>query len=215
LEAVDMSGIDDRNHPVTVHARAMVPRIAERTSDGTLLLMMGTRDADLVRTYARLSSRRLDLVLAYPWQHHEVLRYELPAGYAVTSLPLARHVQSKFGSFDLRVRVQEKYDRQDDSQGDRLPRVPPGTVIADARLDVQRDRIPAGDYPAFRKFLADVDAVMAERIVVERASEARARMNSAPPSPAAHDPGPSSDEQPAARGRHQPVVERARGSATP
>ncbi|MEO5769254.1 MAG: DUF3857 domain-containing protein [Polyangia bacterium] len=215
LEAVEMSGIDDRNHPVTVRARALVPRIAERTSDGSLLLMMGARDADLVRTYARLSSRRLDLVLAYPWQHQEVLRYELPAGYAVTSLPRARHIQSKFGSFDLRVRVQEKHERQDDPQrDDRLPPVPPGTVIAEARLDVQRDRIPAGDYAAFRKFLADVDEVMAERIVVERASEAG--VNSAPSSAAAHEPGASaSDEQPAAPGRPQHVVERARGAGAP
>ena len=155
LDTVEMSGIDDRNQPVIVDAKALVPRIAERTAAGGLLLTVGTRDADLVRTYARLSSRSSDLVLAYPWQHQEVLTYRLPPGYQVASLPRARHIESKFGRFDLRITASTRL----------------GTVVSEGGLVVDRERISPPEYPAFRSFLADVDAVISERIVVESTPE--------------------------------------------
>jgi hypothetical protein len=150
LESVEMPDIEDRNHRVTVNARATVPRLAEQTSAGALSLMLGARDGDLVLTYARLSRRKSDLVLAYPWQHHEVITYHLPVGDQATSLPRSRRIETKFGRFDLSVLATRS-----------------GTVVAESRLDVARDRIAPADYPGFRSFLADVDAAMAERIVVE------------------------------------------------
>ncbi len=155
LESVEMLGIDDRNRPVTVNAKANVPRLAEATPDGGLLLMLGTRDTDLVRTYARLSNRRSDLVLAYPWRHEETITYQLPAGYHAPLLPKDRLIQNRFGRFELRV----------EKRGTGL--------VVDARLDVARERIAAADYEDFRHFLADVDTAMSERIVVERAREAK------------------------------------------
>ncbi len=152
LESVEMSGIDDRNRPVTVDAKALVPRMAERTSNGGLSLMVGARDGDLVRTYARLSGRRSDLVLAYPWRHQEVITYQLPPGHVATSLPRSRTLETRFGHFDLRIEASAH-----------------GTVVSEARLVVERDRVAPVDYAAFRAFLADVDAAMAERIVVEPA----------------------------------------------
>ena len=187
-----------------------------------------------MRTYARLSTRRLDLVLAYPWQHQEMLKYELPGGYTVTSLPRSRHLQSKFGSFDLRVRAplpegahghaeRPRHVSPGDRQEERTSSPTAGTVIAEARLDVAQDRISAGDYPAFRKFLAEVDAVMAERIVVSPAPEAR--VHGAPssaiplpfPVPTSHRDGSSasSSDHPGPGGPHQPMVERAPGAGTP
>jgi cellulose synthase operon protein C len=154
LTAVDMPGIGDRNQPVTVNAKATVPGVAESTPDGGLLLRLGAREVDLVRTYARLSSRTSDLVLAYPWRHDEVVTYQLPRDFRVTSLPASRVVETRFGRFVLRVQT-----------------VNPREVTADARLDVAQDRIAPADYGDFRRFLADVDAVMAERIVIERAPE--------------------------------------------
>ena len=52
---------------------------------------MTGRDADFVRTYARLSARRQELVLGYPWQHDEELTYRLPSGWRLaTGAPPAR-----------------------------------------------------------------------------------------------------------------------------
>jgi len=158
LSSLSMPGLEDRNTPVVVKATATVPRLAERAPDGELSLMLGARDADLVRTYARLSSRHLDLVLAYPWQHQESIRYHLPPGFHVASLPAPRKVETRFGRFELRVEA-------------RGP-----AVSTEVSLDVKRDRIAPADYPEFRRFLADVDAVMAERIVVRQEASASAHV---------------------------------------
>jgi hypothetical protein len=152
LLSVDMPSIEDRNRPVLVKARATVPRLAEPTADGGLLLPVGAREADLVRTYARLSQRRSDLVLGYPWQHDEAITYRLPVGQRAAWLPPRRRIDSRFGSFELEV----------ERQG-------PTIVRTRARLDVTRERVPAAAYPEFRRFLADVDAALGERVVVTAA----------------------------------------------
>jgi transglutaminase-like putative cysteine protease len=144
LAAVDMPRIEDRNTPVTVQASVNVPRLARPSGTGALELPVTGRDADFVRTYARLSARRQDLVLAYPWQHDEELSYRLPAGWrlAAGTPTAARVVDSPFGSFRL------------DVAGDR------GTVRVRSSLNVTRARIAPADYAKFRAFLLEVDAVL-------------------------------------------------------
>ena len=151
LLSVDMPGIEDRNRPVTVLSHATIPALAERTADKALRLAMGTHEIDLARTYARLSDRDSPLVLGYPWQHQEQIAYQLPPRFAVTHLPTSRRIDSPFGHFDLRVQ------ELDGSAGSP-------TVVVTGALDVERDRISAAEYPAFRRFLAEVDSAMAERI---------------------------------------------------
>ena len=100
-----MPNIEDINVPVTVRASVNVPRLARAAGAGALELPVTGRDADFVRTYARLSARGQDLVLAYPWQHDEELSYRLPSGWrlAMGAPPPARVVDSPFGSFRLEV----------------------------------------------------------------------------------------------------------------
>src|SRR5262249_33596961 len=71
LTKVEMPGIEDRSRPVRVRATASVPHLADAASGGALALPLGSREADFARTYARLSARKTDLVLAYPWRHEE------------------------------------------------------------------------------------------------------------------------------------------------
>ena len=94
-----MPAIEDRNAPVTVRAGVTVPRLARAAGGGALDLPVTGRDADFVRTYARLSARRQELVLGYPWQHDEELSYRLPAGWRLTAgaPPARRVVDSPFG----------------------------------------------------------------------------------------------------------------------
>ena len=154
LLSVEMPGIEDRNRPVTILAHATVPGLAERTSGDGLKLGLGTREVDLVRTYARLSARRSALVLSYPWQHEEEIDYRFPAGFELTHVPASRRIESPFGHFDLRVE-----------------RLAPGEVRVIGTLDVARDRVSAEEYPAFRRFLAAVDSMMAERITAAPAAK--------------------------------------------
>ena len=98
---------------------------------------MTGRDADFVRTYARLSARRQELVLGYPWQHDEELSYRLPSGWrlAAGAPPARRVIDGPFGRFSLEVELD-------------------GSVLrVRSSLNVIRARISADDYPKFRAFL--------------------------------------------------------------
>jgi tetratricopeptide (TPR) repeat protein len=146
---VKMPGLMDRNRPVTVLARATLPRLGELLPGGGMALGLGVRDGDLVRNYARLSARRSDLLLAYPWQHEERVSYRLPPGFRIERLPGARELSTRFGRFALSI----------EPSG-------PSTLVVSSRLDVARARIAPGDYPDFRRFLGDVDAIMRERVIL-------------------------------------------------
>ncbi len=149
LTAVEMPRIEDRNAPVTVRSQVAVPRLGRLTAGHALELPVTGRDGDFVRTYARLSARRQDLVLAYPWQHDEALDYRLPAGWRLTGgAPPPRTIESPFGRFRLSVEVEG------------------GVLRVRSALDVTRARIPAGDYLRFRAFLGEVDAALAQPVVV-------------------------------------------------
>ena len=155
LLSVDMPGIEDRNRPVTVVAHASIPDLAEKTSGAGLRLSLGTHEVDLARTYARLSERRSPLVLGYPWQHDEQIVYQFPRRFALTHVPESRRIVSPFGSFDLQVRQEGA-----------------ATVTVTGDLEVRRERVTAAEYPAFRRFLAEVDSAMAERITAAPETEA-------------------------------------------
>ena len=155
LETVDMPRIEDRNAPVTVRASVTVPRLGRASGAGALELPATGRDADFVRTYARLSARGQDLVLAYPWQHDEDLSYRLPPGWrlATGAAQPARVVDSPFGSFRLEVAAER------------------GVVRVRSSLNVTRARIVPADYARFRAFLLEVDAALNTPLGVTAAEE--------------------------------------------
>jgi transglutaminase-like putative cysteine protease len=152
LASVEMPAMADRDAPVTVRASVNVPRFGQPASGKALELPVSGRDPDFVRTYARLSVRRQDLVLAYPWQHDEEVTYHLPAGWRILDGGLggeaAREVQSAFGRFHLEV----------SADGD--------VVRVRSFLDVARARIAPDEYARFRSFLGEIDAALQARLVV-------------------------------------------------
>jgi transglutaminase-like putative cysteine protease/tetratricopeptide (TPR) repeat protein len=150
LETVEMAGVEDRNQPVVVRARAFVPHLAQPNQRGEFHLPSSSRETDLTQTYARLGARRWPLVLGFPWQHEEKLDYRLPDGFRLLRVPTARKLTCAFGSFDLEVNVS--------SDG--------RSIKVRSLLSVERDRIAAGEYGDFRAFLRDVDNLLGEPIVM-------------------------------------------------
>jgi tetratricopeptide (TPR) repeat protein/transglutaminase-like putative cysteine protease len=148
LDEVTMD-VSDRNRPASVHATVNVPQLGELLPNRELRLPTSSREADFTSTYARLGSRLWPLVLAYPWRHEEHVRYRLPAGARIVRAPSACKLESPFGTFALDV---EKGD---------------GTATINSTLVVTQARIDPSGYAAFRSFLRDIDAVLAERMLVE------------------------------------------------
>jgi tetratricopeptide (TPR) repeat protein len=149
LEDVAME-VDDRYRPVTVRSQVLVPQMGERLSNGEMRLPTSSREADFTSTYARLGQRRWPLVLGYPWRHEEQVTYQLPIGIRVLHAPGARKIDSPFGEFTLAV---------ESPKDGRTIRV--STVLL-----VTKNRIEPANYAAFRAFLRDTDAALAERVTV-------------------------------------------------
>ncbi|HXI59808.1 MAG TPA: DUF3857 domain-containing protein, partial [Polyangia bacterium] len=149
LLSVEMPGLEDRAHPVVVRAAATVPRLGVAYGDRELALPITAREGDFTRAYARLSTRKQDLLIAYPWQHEEELIFHLPASMRVQHLPAARLVTSDFGRFRLDVATDAT-----------------GRVHVRSALDVTGYRLTPADYPRFRAFLGAIDAVLADHVVV-------------------------------------------------
>jgi transglutaminase-like putative cysteine protease/tetratricopeptide (TPR) repeat protein len=150
VAALEMA-LDDRERPVEVHAGVEVPHWGHPTPPeegaGLAIPVLG-READMLRSYARLSSRRYDLELGYPWRQEDRITLLLPSGWSAKRLPEAATVRSDFGTFTLRATAAR------------------GEVVVSSTLEVVRHRIARADYAAFRKFCADVDAAVAQELVV-------------------------------------------------
>jgi cellulose synthase operon protein C len=149
LDEVDMN-LADRNHPVAVRALVRVPHLGERRVERQLDLPLSSRDADFTSTYARLGKRQWPLVLGYPWRHEEEVRYRLPEGARVVRAPASRRIASRFGEFTLTLDDRSR-----------------GAVAVRTALVVDKSRIEPSEYPDFRAFLRDTDALLAERLIIE------------------------------------------------
>src|SRR5262249_25235500 len=84
--SVDMPSATELERPFEVRAVVEAPHVA-RAIGRKLRVTAGGRESELSRTYARLSSRKYDLVLAYPWRQDERLEFALPAGWRAERLP--------------------------------------------------------------------------------------------------------------------------------
>ena len=84
------------------------PGWPSRPAAGRLRLPVSAREADFVRTYARLSRGGTSYLLAYPWQHEEELRFRLPEGWQVAGLPDAPAAESPFGRFRQEIAVRTR-----------------------------------------------------------------------------------------------------------
>jgi tetratricopeptide (TPR) repeat protein len=161
---VALPGITDRDQPVMLSGEVEVPKWGRpqggagsestRGASADLVLRPLGRDPDLLRSFARLSQRRYDLILGFPWSNQEEVTVRLPASLTVRRLPAARHLESPFGQFDLTAEQR---------------RTAAGTeVVVKAALRIDRHRIAAGEYAAFRSFCSAVDSAVAQELVVGR-----------------------------------------------
>jgi tetratricopeptide (TPR) repeat protein/transglutaminase-like putative cysteine protease len=148
LESVEMDLVG-RNRPVVVRSRVKVPQLGDWRDGREAHLPTSSRDADLVSTYARLGERHWPLIIGYPWRHEESVSYRLPKGTRVLRLPGNRAVKNAFGEFTLAV------SKTSDSIG------------ITSVFVVNQSRIAPADYAAFRAFLRETDAALAERVVVD------------------------------------------------
>lgn len=148
---VELPGLADLEKPVLLRGEAEVPAWG-RPGDSAAQLVLRPlgRDPDLLRSFGRLSQRRFDLIIGFPWLNEEQVTVTLGAGQKVGRLPSPRRIESPFGSFALTA----------EQHGN--------VVTVRAELKVKRHRLTREEYPAFRRFCAEVDSAVAQELVVNR-----------------------------------------------
>jgi cellulose synthase operon protein C len=92
-----------------------------------------------VAALAGASTRTQDLVLPSPWTTEEEIHIALPDGTAVTSLPRDQTISSNFGSVRLRYKKSAS------------------EIIVQSRVQFEKARVSAQDYPLFRQFCAQAE----------------------------------------------------------
>jgi transglutaminase-like putative cysteine protease/thioredoxin-like negative regulator of GroEL len=92
-----------------------------------------------VAALAMSSTRTQDLVLSSAWSTEEEIRIALPDGADVTLLPRDQNLTSSFGSVHLHYKKSA------------------GQIVIQSRVEFEKPRISAQDYPAFRQFCAQVE----------------------------------------------------------
>ncbi|HNN51550.1 MAG TPA: DUF3857 domain-containing protein [Pseudomonadota bacterium] len=155
--SVEVPDVLNLEKPVTLHGELTVPKWGRPPSGGaagTLSLRPIGREPDLLRTHARLSSRRYDLVLGFAWVSQDEVTVHLPHRFAVHRLPESRNIESPFGRFQLQI--------------EQHPGKNGIAVTAKSELRIDRHRVAASDYPAFRTFLSEVDSALAQELLVGR-----------------------------------------------
>jgi hypothetical protein len=119
----------------------------------TLVLPLSLYPHDLSGSYADRSSRLLDITADHPWRTRNVMRYVLAPGLSIKQLPTGGRVDGKH------VRLHQRVERTAD-----------GFIVDEDTWMLSR-RIPAADYPSFRKDALAADALMKRKLTLERAVE--------------------------------------------
>jgi hypothetical protein len=138
-------GVAALEQPVTVHAEGKVPQLGAASAGGWSVPVMG-ETSELTQSFARTSRRQHDLLIDYPFSRVTDLAITLPAGAKVKELPRGKEIAGDFGRAMLDVKLD-------------------GNVVrVHVELAINTRRVKVKEYPAFRDFLGDVDALLSQPI---------------------------------------------------
>ncbi len=149
LESQRFGNLEDLEAPVTVEYAAEVPQLAQH--DGDVLRTPPSVLRDLTRRFARTPRRRYPLDLGGTSQYVEERTVRLPAGTRLRSAPRGGVAESPFGQVRMTVEVND------------------GRVTAHTEFELRRDRVEPNEYDAFRRWVAEADQLLRQRIIIEGA----------------------------------------------
>ncbi len=129
---------------------AVFPKRAVVEADGSLVMPLSLYPHDVAGNYAGQSSRRFELFVERPWRTRNVMRYVLPAGFVVETLPSGGSVVGPHLQFTQTV-----------------TKTADGFIV-DEDTAITSRRIPVVDYPAFREQALAADRLMKRKLRIVR-----------------------------------------------
>ena len=146
VSSVEANDLDDVEIAPALHAKGKVASFGRRDQD-MLSVPIGPRE-HMVRDYATLSARKLDLRLPVNATTETEYVIKLPPGAKVAALPSGSQSTSPFGSHSISI--------------DNVP----GGIRVTTRVVLSKPRISVAEYPAFRAWCEGVDRALAQRLVL-------------------------------------------------
>ncbi len=146
LDKVDAGDLEDLEKPIALHVRGKASQLARR--EGDLLSIAVGPGEHMVREFAPLSRRTLDVRLYAQSTTSTEWTVKLPGGARVSSAPKAVDLASPFGRFTMGV----------ETTG--------GAVHVTTSLTMTRLRIPVAEYGALRAWCEQVDRALGQRLLV-------------------------------------------------
>jgi hypothetical protein len=146
VTALDTSNIEDIEQNVLLHVRGKVPQFAR--ADGDALSVPLGRKEHMVRDYAPLAERKLDVRFYAQWTQVDDWTVRLPAGARVRASPSSARGSSPFGSYTVDV----------DGSASALH--------VRTAVTLEKTRVAAAEYPAFRAWCEEVDRALGQRAAV-------------------------------------------------
>ncbi len=146
VTAVDAGNLEDVEQSVTIRMRGSAPQFAKPT-DGGLSVPLGRRE-HMVRDFAPLATRELDLRLYARWTQEDDWTIRLPPAAHLKGVPSPAHASGPFGSYQVDV----------ENAG--------GAIRVRTTVTLAKTRIAAAEYASFRAWCEEVDRALGQRVTV-------------------------------------------------
>lgn len=137
-------GLDDIERDVEISYELRAPEVGRR--EGDEIRAAATSLKDLLRELAPTAQRVYPLELGATTAYREERVLRVPRGYRVALVPPGGKVESKFGKLSV----------HSEQRG--------GEVVCRSEFVLHVDRVAASDYPEFRRFIEQADAVLRQRV---------------------------------------------------
>lgn len=151
--SMDIENLEQPEHPLVTRAEFRAPAVS-RAEEGVIELPALVSRTRYQKIFSPYQQRRFDLLLAPPWSVEWTVRVGVPRGFSPAEPPAPGAVESPFGSARISFESKEQ------------------AIVVRASFRLDRNRIQAGEYPEFRRFLGEVDRVLGSRLTFTGASRA-------------------------------------------
>jgi transglutaminase-like putative cysteine protease len=145
VDRVAVRGAEDLSSDVSVDFQGELNSFEQKR---VISLNSSWMPRSYVAALALAGTRTQDLVLPSPWTTEEEIHVALPAGAEIATLPRDQNIAGSFGSVRLRYKKSG------------------GEIVIQSRVEFEKARVSAQEYPAFRQFCAEVERSFRNEIIV-------------------------------------------------
>ncbi len=145
VTSMDIQNLERPEKPLVTRAEFRAPAVC-RTEKGVVEVPALVSPTRYQKIFSPHQKRHFDLLLAPPWSVEWAVRVASPEGFRPGGAPAPEKIESPFGSARI------SFERKE------------GGIEVRAWFRLEHDRVRAADYPAFRRFLGDVDRMLGRRL---------------------------------------------------